>query len=90
MKHQDKHKDKHQVELGKVMLSILKSLESTSLSRKEIFAAISMNSDTRAFRRYIEPLLEGAYIEMTVPDKPNSKLQKYRITDKGKAAVVER
>jgi predicted transcriptional regulator len=80
---------KHQVELNEVMRSILKSLESTSLSRKEIFAAIRINGDTRAFQRYIEPLIEGGYIEMTVPDKPNSKLQKYRITDKGKAAVVK-
>jgi Fic family protein len=88
-KHQVEHQDKHQVELSEVMLSILQSLESTSLSRKEIFAAIRMNGDTRAFRRYIKPLLEGRYIEMTAPDKPNSKLQKYRITDKGKAAIVE-
>jgi Fic family protein len=86
-KHQDEHEGKHQVELGEVMLSILKSLESTNLSRKEIFAAIGMNGDTRAFRRYIGPLLEGGYIEMTAPDKPNSKLQKYRMTDTGKAAV---
>jgi Fic family protein len=88
-KHQDKHEDKHQVELSEVMLSILKSLESIALSRKEIFAAISMNGDTRAFRRYIAPLLEDGYIEMTAPDKPHSKLQKYRITDKGRAAIAE-
>jgi predicted transcriptional regulator len=71
------------------MMSILRSLESTSLSRKEIFAAIRMNGDTRAFRRYIKPLLEDEYIEMTAPDKPNSKLQKYSITGRGKAAIAE-
>ncbi|MDR2586790.1 MAG: Fic family protein [Coriobacteriales bacterium] len=86
-KHQDKHQDKHQVELNKVMLSVLRSLEAISLSRKEIFAVLNMSGDTRAFRRYIEPLLSGGYIEMTVLDKPNSKLQKYRLTDKGKAAI---
>lgn len=69
------------------MLSVLRSLEAISLSRKEIFAVLNMSGDTRAFRRYIEPLLSGGYIEMTVLDKPNSKLQKYRLTDKGKAAI---
>jgi predicted transcriptional regulator len=69
------------------MLTVLKLLEVASLSRKEIFAALGMSGDTRAFRRYIEPLLTDSYAEMTVPDKPNSKLQKYRITNKGKAAI---
>jgi len=89
-KHQVEHKDKHQVEqLSKVMVSVLKSLEATNLSRKEIFTAIGMNGDHRAYKRNIEPLLAGGYIEMTVPNKPNSKLQKYRLTDKGIAALRE-
>jgi Fic family protein len=86
-KHEDKHQDKHRAELNEVMLTALRSLEATSLSRKDIFAALDMGGDTRAFRRHIEPLLSNGYIEMTVPDKPNSKLQKYRITEKGKAAI---
>jgi predicted transcriptional regulator len=68
-------------------LLVLKSLEAGSLSRKDIFAAIGMNGDTRSFKRNIEPLLNGGLIEMTVPDKPNSRLQRYRLTDKGKAAI---
>jgi Fic family protein len=86
-RHQDKHQDKHQVELNEVMLSVLRSLEAVSLSRKEIFAALNMSGDTRAFRRSIKPLLSDGYVEMTVPDEPNSKLQKYRLTDKGKAVI---
>jgi predicted transcriptional regulator len=36
------------------------------------------------FRNYIQPALKLGLIEMTVPDKPNSRLQKYRLTEKGK------
>jgi predicted transcriptional regulator len=87
-KHQVEHKDKHQVEeLTMVMVSVLKSLESTNRSRKEIFAAIGMNGDYRAYKRNIEPLLADGYIEMTIPGKPNSKLQKYRLTAKGVVAI---
>ena len=85
--HQVKHQDKHQVELGDMQVAVLNVLEKGTLSRKEIFAAIGMSGDHRAFKRTIEPLLIAGHVEMTIPDKPNSKLQKYRLTPKGKATI---
>jgi len=32
---------------------------------------------------YIQPAIELRLLEMTIPDKPNSRLQKYRLTKKG-------
>lgn len=82
-KHQDKHQDEHQVDLNQTALAVLKSLENKALSRKEIFIKIGLTGDSRAFKRHIEPLLAEGFIEMTVPNKPNSRLQKYRLTEKG-------
>ena len=40
----------------------------------------------KSFRElYLAPALEAGLVEFTVPDKPNSRLQKYRLTKAGKA-----
>lgn len=41
-------------------------------------------SDRRDFRdAYLRPALEAGLIEITIPDKLNSRLQQYGLTDKG-------
>jgi len=53
------------------------------MSRDALQAALGL-SDRKSFReRYLKPALADGLIEMTIPDKPNSRLQKYRLTDKG-------
>ena len=90
VKHTDKHKDEHKDnKLSEIMISVVEVLEAKSLSRNEIFCAIGLKNDFRAFKRNIEPLIIDGYVEMTVPDKPNSKLQKYRLTNKGKELLNE-
>jgi Fic family protein len=73
-----------QEKLSKAQKSILKLLSKGRMSRKEIFASIGLSGDSRAFKHIVEPLLTAGFIEMTVPETPNSRLQKYKITPSGK------
>ena len=47
--------------------------------------ALMGRSDRTKFRRQVlNPLIAAGLIEMTIPDKPRSSLQRYRLTDKGR------
>ena len=42
-----------------------------------------------SFRKnHLHPALEAGLIEQTIPEKPASRLQKYRLTPKGRAALA--
>jgi len=44
--------------------------------------------DEKHFRKYYQQVAVAAgFLEMTIPDKPNSRLQKYRLTEKGRASL---
>lgn len=58
------------------------------MGREELQNALSL-SDRKSFReRYLKPALSDGLIEMTVPDKPNSRLQKYRLTERGRRLLT--
>lgn len=40
------------------------------------------------YKRHIVPLMERKLLEMTIPEKPNGRLQKYRLTDKGRVLIT--
>ncbi|MEW6489645.1 MAG: Fic family protein [Thermodesulfobacteriota bacterium] len=59
------------------------------MGREALQSALEL-SDRKSFReRYIKPALAEGLIEMTIPDKPNSRLQKYRLTDKGRQWLAQ-
>jgi len=60
------------------------------MSREALQAALALQ-DRKSFReRYLKPALADGLIEMSLPDKPNSRLQQYRLTDKGRQWLQQR
>ena len=66
---------------------LLKVLDLTPLSRVKAQSVLGLKGQANFRDRYLEPALGSGLIEMTIPDKPRSSKQKYRLTDKGRALL---
>jgi len=53
------------------------------MRREELQKALDLQDRKSFSERYLKPALQDGLIEMTITDKPNSRLQKYRLTKKG-------
>lgn len=70
----------------KALLKALKK-KKTPMTRSDLQNALKLR-DRESFReRYLKPALAAALIEMTIPDKPRSRLQCYRLTEIGKSLL---
>lgn len=67
----------------------LSALNSTLLSKSEIAKALGKAKPTRYLNDLMARMLHEGYVEYTIPDKPNSRLQKYRLTQKGKQVLED-
>ncbi len=56
-------------------------------SREELQEAVGIKDREHFRKAYIEPFLTVGWIERTIPDKPTSRLQKYRLTEKGRSLL---
>ena len=59
-----------------------------AVAAETLLAAIGHSSRTGYFRRSLDRLLHDELLEMTVPDKPRSPAQRYRLTEKGRAVIA--
>ena len=66
------------------LLSVLKG----EMSRQEIQQALGLKDRKSLRQRYLLPALQSGYIEMTQPDTPNARNQKYRPTPHGRQVWV--
>lgn len=57
---------------------------------REALQSVLGLSDRKSFReRYLKPALADGLIEMTMPGRPSSRLQKYRLTDMGRLWLAQ-
>ena len=63
---------------------MLVALTEKILSAAELLSALGLKTKIGSFKRTIKDLLDQKFIEYTFPDNPKSRLQKYRITVKGR------
>lgn len=57
-------------------------MDEKEYSTKELMERLGLKHRPTFRDNYLLPALELGFIEMTIPDKPNSSKQKYRIVDK--------
>ena len=58
------------------------------MTRKALQDRLGLRGADNFRKLYLIPAIDIGLIEMTIPDKPKSRLQKYRLTEKGKAVLA--
>ncbi len=56
---------------------------SGEMRRQDLQQAVGLKDDEHFRKNYLLPALDAGLIEMTIPDKPRSSKQQYRLTSKG-------
>ncbi|OQX18970.1 MAG: hypothetical protein BWK76_05985 [Desulfobulbaceae bacterium A2] len=59
-----------------------------ALSRQELQERLGLRHRDSFQHNYLQPALEAGLIEMTIPDKPRSSKQQYRLTEKGRLLLA--
>lgn len=58
------------------------------LASPDLLRHLGLRDRKHLRERYLAPCLEGGWIAMTIPDKPKSRDQRYRLTTKGRDMLV--
>jgi Fic family protein len=75
-------------QLSEQVVRLLRACSKTPQSKVGLLAAAGLANAYLNYKRHILPLIESELLERTLPDKPNSRLQKYRLTAKGRALLA--
>lgn len=70
--------------------SLLKILKAKPLSALECMQRLKLSHRPTFRANYLHPAHTADLVERTIPDKPNSRLQKYRLTAKGSTVETRR
>jgi predicted HTH transcriptional regulator len=76
--------------VGNLEDRIVSAVRKRSLSKSEIAFAVGKKTVDGQLHFAVRQMIQRGLIEYTLPDKPNSRLQKYRLTLEGEKALKER
>jgi ATP-dependent DNA helicase RecG len=74
-------------EVAMEVRAVLKVLDGT-MTRQELQEKLGLKNAEHFRKHYLVPALEGGFVEMTIPDKPRSRMQRYRLTALGRRALA--
>jgi ATP-dependent DNA helicase RecG len=66
------------------VLQLLKLLETSPLSPSDLMTSLGLKHRHSFRTRYLHPALSAELVEPTIPEKPSSRLQGYRLTAAGR------
>lgn len=59
------------------------------MTSRELQNALALKSEENFRMLYLTPALDAGLVEMTIPDKPRSSKQEYRLTEEGRQYLAE-
>jgi predicted HTH transcriptional regulator len=80
---------RHQADeqVSEQVVRMLTAASTGSRSRSELLAATGLSDAYLNYQRHIVPLLDAGLLARTIPGKPQSRLQRYVITEAGRATL---
>jgi Fic family protein len=74
-------------QVSEQVAQMLRACARSPKSKAELLEAAGLANAYLNYKRHIFPLIESGVLELTLPEKLNSRLQKYRLTPKGKSLI---
>lgn len=65
-------------------MAVLKAASTGEVTREQLQFAAGMKDREHFRKEYLNLLLDSGLLEMTIPEKPRSSKQRYRLTAKGR------
>jgi predicted transcriptional regulator len=71
------------------VIKLLEALQG-EMSGEELLSKLELKDRKHLRKEYLNPAVDAGLLALTIPDKPNSSSQKYRLTEKGKMFLKNR
>lgn len=74
-------------QVSEQVMVLLRHCSEQARSKQDLLAVIGLSNAYLNYKRHIVPMLQQGLLALTIPDKPQSRLQRYRLTEKGRQLI---